>query len=324
MTIEQANRTSTTAARVRLGRTELEVSPICFGTWQLSPRFWGPQPEQEIVAAIRRGFEIGINFYDTADAYGDGLAEQVLGRAIKGIARDQVVIATKVFHHFFPDGRRFADLTGPYIRQACEASLKRLDMDYIDLYQCHSWDALAHPAEIADAMDTLVKQGKVRAYGTSNWSADQLRLGERFGKFASCQPPYSLIRRDIETDVLPHCLANDIGVLVYSPLHKGLLAGRYKGQETFDDFRAKDRDFQGERFRTVCERVAQVGEIGRDYGLSIVQTVLAVTLMNPAITCAIAGIKTAAHIEEAAGAIGKKLSHEDAFRVRTLLTVPKG
>ena len=132
---------------------------------------------------------------------------------------------------------------------------------------------------------------------------------------------YSLLKRNIENDVLPYCQANDIGTLVYSPLHNGLLSGKYKGTETFDDFRKDSADFKGDRFKTICSRMAQVSEIANGYRLSTVQLVLAVTLMHPGITCAIAGIKNPQQIADAAGAMGKTVSREDAYKVRNLLSV---
>jgi aryl-alcohol dehydrogenase-like predicted oxidoreductase len=309
--------------RVRLGRSELRVSPICYGTWQMSPRFWGEFDEATMSASIRRAFELGINFFDTADAYGDGLSEQVLGRAIRDLPREELVIATKLYHHILPDARRYGDLSGDYVPQACEASLRRMGIDHIDLYQCHSFDPLTHPAETAAALDKLVQQGKIRAYGLSNWNPHQMALGHRFGNFATSQPKYSLIDRAIEEDVLPYCLAHDMGVLVYSPLHNGLLSGKYTGGETFTDLRKGRPDFQGERYKLLCQRVREAAAIGADYGLSSVQLMLAATLMHPAITCAIVGIKNAQQIEDAAGATGKTISRDDWHRVRALLSVPK-
>ena len=309
------------STRIKLGRTQLHVSRVCYGSWQLSPRFWGKQPEDQSIAAMRKAFEIGVNFYDTADAYGDGYAEEVMGKAIAPLPRAELVIATKVFWHFYPDGRRYPDLSREYILEACENSLRRLKLNYIDVYQCHSWDPLADMAETAEALQILQRQGKIRYYGVSNWSAEQMRLGAKFGDFTTQQPPYSLMRRDIERELLPHCQATNTGVLVYSPLQNGLLSGKYLGDETFDDFRKDSNDFKGERFKMICKRVAEVGEIARGYKLSTVQLVLAVTLMHPAIHCAIAGIKSPDQIEDAAGAMGKTVSREDANKVRTLLTV---
>jgi aryl-alcohol dehydrogenase-like predicted oxidoreductase len=309
---------SADASRVRLGRTELKVSPICFGTWQLSPRFWGPLDEQQVINALRRGFELGVNFIDTADAYGEGYAEEVVGRAMGDLPREQVVLATKVFWHFREDGHRYPNLSREHILSACEASLRRLRLDYIDLYQCHAFDPLTPVDEIIDALDHLKRQGKIRHYGTSNWTVEQMRAGER-GDFATSQPFYSLIGRSSEDDLLPYCLRHDVGVLVYSPLHNGLLSGKYRGDETFSDFRAQRADFTGERFRMLSQRVARAGEIGHRYGLTTVQLVLASTLMHPAITCAIVGIKNPRQIEEAAAAMGKAISREDWYAVRGLL-----
>lgn len=308
------------STRIRLGRTELRVSPICYGSWQLSPHFWGPQPEDQMIAAMRRAFEVGVNFYDTADAYGNGLAEEVMGKALKDLPRNEIVLATKVYWHWFPDGHRYGDLSRNYILEACDNSLRRLQMDYIDIYQCHAFDPLADVAEIVDAMERLRSQGKIRFYGVSNWTVEQMRTGLAFGNFATCQPHYSLLSRGIEADILPFCRANDIGVLVYSPLYRGLLTGKYRGDETFTDHRKDDKDFQAERFKTLCNRVAQLAPLAEKYGLSITQLVLVVTLMHPAIHSAIVGIKTPEQIEEAAGAMGKTVTADDWNRVRSILS----
>jgi aryl-alcohol dehydrogenase-like predicted oxidoreductase len=309
------------SVRVRLGKTELQVSPICFGTWQLSPKFWGKADEDAIVTAIRKAYDADVNFYDTAGAYGDGLAEEVLGRGIKDLPRDKLVIATKVFWHIRADSSRYMDLSHDFILQECDACLKRMNIDYIDLFQCHAWDPLGNFAEIASAMDKLVKQGKIRAYGTSNWNAEQMRGGNQFGRFHSCQPKYSLLAREAEEDVFPYCLANDIGVLTYSTLHLGLLTGKFRGTETFSDLRAKNPDFTGEQFKTLCDRIRQAGDIAKKYNLTITQFMLAATLMHPAITSAIVGVKTPEQIVESAGAIGKTVSRDDYCRLRELLNV---
>ncbi|MCC7192982.1 MAG: aldo/keto reductase [Phycisphaeraceae bacterium] len=308
--------------RVRLGRSELQVSPICYGSWQLSTSFWGHGPEEEFVKAMRRAHELGINFFDTADAYGNGLSEQVMGKALKPIPRDQLIVATKVYWRWFDDGRpRIGDLSRQHILEGCDASLRRLNMQYIDLYQCHAWDPMTPMDEIVDALELLVKQGKIRAYGTSNWTVEQMCLGNSKGRFSTCQPPYSLIKRGIENDILPYCLMSDTGTLVYSPLQMGLLSGKYAGTEIFTDFRKNSPDYQGERFKMIAARVQEVGMIGRKYELTIPQTIFAATLMNPGITCVIAGIKTVVQIEDAAGAMGKSIDREDYFKIRSLLSV---
>jgi hypothetical protein len=305
---------------VRLGRTELRVSPICFGTWQLSPRFWGEVPAEDILQAIPRAVELGVNFIDTADAYGNGFSEEVVGQALAKFEREKIVVATKACWRFRDDGSRYADLSGNYLIEACEASLRRLGTDYIDLYQCHSYDPLVPPEESIAALDKLKQQGKIRHYGISNWTSRQIELGLALGgQFATCQPFYSLIKRDAEQDLLPLCLARDIGVLVYSPLHHGLLTGKYRGDESFDDFRNDHPDFQQERFQNLCGRVGAMAEIGKAHDLSAIQAALVTTLMHPAIQVAIVGIKKTEHIEEAVGAAGKQLEREVTCQLRAAI-----
>jgi len=307
------------AHRIQLGRSGLEVSPICYGSWQLSPRFWGDVPPDQVAAAMRRAFEVGVNFYDTADAYGDGLSESVMGEALADIPRDQIVVATKVYHHFYEDGHRHPDLSGRYLIEECDASLTRLKMDYIDLYQLHSFDQLTALAETTEALEKLRKAGKIRNYGVSNFTVEQFRAARNFGDYATCQPKYSLLDRKIEADLLPYCQAEDIGVLMYSPLEHGLLTGKYEGTETFTDHRAGAAVFQAERFKALAGAVRGLAPIAEGYGLTIVQLVLAATLAHPAVHCPIVGIKTAAQIEEAAGAMGKTIGREDYYAVRNAL-----
>jgi aryl-alcohol dehydrogenase-like predicted oxidoreductase len=308
--------------RVRLGATDLSVSAVCFGTWQLSPRFWGPQPKDQLLAAMRAAFEAGVNFFDTAEAYGDGLAETVLGEFAASVPRDQVVIATKVFNHFNPDGSRYPDLSPAHIVQRCEISLERLRTDCIDVYLLHMFDPLTPLADIAETLDRLKKQGKIRHYGVSNFSVEQLRIARRFGAFNVSQPPYSLLRTEIEADHLPYCLSEDVGVMAYSPLHMGLLTGKYTGAETFRDFRQHHADFQSERFRWVAQAVLGLQPMAERYGLTRCQLILAATLSHPAIQVAVVGTKTPEQITEAAGAMGKTIEREDYFAIRAALAPP--
>lgn len=301
---------------VRLGGSELKVSPVCYGSWQLSPKFWGPQPRDVLIKAMCRAYEVGVNFYDTADAYGDGLSESVMGEALAGIPREKIVVATKVFNRFYPDGHRHGDLSKEYVLAECDASLKRLKMDYIDLYQCHSFDQSTPMEETAAAMETLVKAGKVRAYGMSNFTVEQMRLAAKCGNFTTLQPRYNLLQRSAEDDLLPYCRAEDIGTLVYSPLCKGLLTGKYDGTETFDDLRGRSDMFRGEQFKDLARRVRGLRDIADRYKLTITQLVIAVTLQHPLIDVAIVGIKTPEQIEEAAGAMSKTVSREDYYVVR--------
>ncbi len=243
----------------------------------------------------------------------------MLGESLSGIPRDRVVVATKVFNHYNPDGTRYPDLSPEHIVERCEASLKRLRTDYIDLYLLHFYDQLTPLSEAAGVMERLKAQGKIRHYGVSNFGVEELRAALAAGDFAVLQPPYSLISAEAEQALFPLCLTHDIGVMVYSPMHKGLLTGKYKGDETFADFRMHHPDFQGERFRRLAGAVQNLAPLAARYGLTIYQLVLAATLTHPAIHAAVVGIKTEAQIREAVGALGKAIDRPDYFAIRQLL-----
>ena len=265
--------------RVQLGNSGLSVSPVAIGTWQLSPRFWGEQSKDDYVDALRFAFAEGINLIDTAEAYGDGYAETVVGEAITDLPRDELVIVTKVFNHFNDDGTRYPDLSPEHIAARCDVSLGRMGIDTIDLYLLHMYDPLTALDDIAGELDRLRDQGKIRAYGVSNHSVEQLRAQRHCGAYTVLQPPYSLIDPAGEDDLLPYCQSENIGVMVYSPLHKGLLSGKYDGTETFADFRQNHPDFQGDRFVALASAVRNLRPIAERYGLTIYQLVLAATLI---------------------------------------------
>ena len=302
-----------------LGKTRLSVSRVALGTWQLSPRFWGDVPTPQVAEAMRTAFDLGLNFFDTADAYGDGLAESVLGETLQAVPRDRVVIATKVFNHYVPDGTRYPDLSSAHIRERCEDSLRRLRTDFIDLYLLHFYDQLTPLPLVAETMEVLKAQGKIRHYGVSNFNIEELRAAVAAGNFAVLHPPYSLINLEAEQLLFPFCLAHDIGIMVYSPLHKGLLTGKYQGTEIFTDFRKYHPDFQGERFRRIAEAVQGLAPLANQYGTSIYQLVLAATLTHPAIHVAIIGVKTSDQVREAVGAMEKRIDRPDYFRIRQIL-----
>ena len=307
--------------RITFGTTGLSVSPVCFGTWQLSPRFWGEQPKEQVKAAMHAALEAGINFYDTSDAYGDGYAETVLGEFISEVPRDELIVTTKVFNHYNPNGSRYPDLSPAHIVERCEASLRRLRVETIDLYLLHFFDQLTPLADITATMEGLKQQGKIRSYGASNFTTEQFRAIRQFGAYDAMQPPYSLLDFGIEADLLPYCQSQQVGVMIYSPLHKGLLTGKYTGDETFSDFRQHHPDFQGERFRTITGAVRSLKPLADCYGLSLYQLMLAATLMHPAIHVAAVGVKTPDQVREAAGAMGKTLDRADYFAIRNALTL---
>ena len=210
------------------------------------------------------------------------------------------------------------------VRSVEAGSCVRLGIETIDVCLLHFYDQLTPLADIAGTLEKLRDQGKIRTFGVSNHNVEQFRAQRRFGAYDISQPAYSLVDTGIEDDLLPYCQAEDIGVMVYSPLHKGLLTGKYTGKETFDDFRANHPDFQGERFKQICEAVQTLRPMAEGYGLSIYQLVLATTLMHPAIHVAICGIKTPEQVVEAAGAIGKTVSRKDYFAIRTALSIGQG
>ncbi len=302
--------------RIRFGRSGLSVSPVAFGTWQLSPRFWGSVEEDRILAAVKLAFDKGINFFDTADAYGDGYGESTLGKAIRQLPRDEIVVCTKAYNHFNPDGSRYPDLSRGHLIERCEASLKRLGIETIDLYLLHFYDLMTPLAEIAEALDQLRQQGKVRCIGVSNHSVEQIRAQRHFGSYDVVQPPYSLVDPAGESDLLPYCQGEDLGVMIYSPMHKGLLTGKYRGNETFEDFRKYHPDFQGERFRDLCAAIQSLRPMAERYGLTLYQLILAATLMHPAIHVAVCGFKGPEQVAEAVGAIGQPIERADVFAIR--------
>jgi len=306
--------------KIRLGSSELKVTPVCFGCWQMGQTYWGKQPKDVLIDAVHKAIDLGVNFFDTADAYGDGDAEEILGEALKDVRRSDVVVATKVFHHFYSDGHRHGDLSHDYVIWECEQSLERLGLDYIDLYQCHSFDPYTHPGDTAEAMEKLKSDGKIRAYGVSNHTIEQLRTARSFGNYSTLQTFYNLIEPKGEEDLLPMSLAEDVGVLAYSPLMRGLLTGKFTGEETFDDLRDNDDRFKGERFKRLATNVRNLKPIADKYGLSITQLSVAATLMHPAIHVAIVGIKNADQISEAVGAVGKTIELEDYHAIRKTLS----
>jgi aryl-alcohol dehydrogenase-like predicted oxidoreductase len=196
-----------------------------------------------------------------------------------------------------------------------------MGIETIDLYLLHMFDPLTPLTEIAGALDSLKKQGKIRSYGVSNHTVEQLRAQRHFGNYDAVQPLYSLIDTEIESDLLPYCEAENIGVMIYSPMHKGLLTGKYTGSETFTDFRKHLVEFQNERFQSIATAVQSLGPLAEQYHLSTYQLVLAATLMHPGIDVAIVGIKNPSQITEAIRAMGKTISREDYFAVRKALAI---
>jgi aryl-alcohol dehydrogenase-like predicted oxidoreductase len=307
--------------QVRLGQTDLKVSAIAFGTWAFGGD-WGAADLKESTDAIHHAVELGINLFDTAQGYGFGAAEQVLGEALRErTRREEVVIATKGGLRMDGD-RLLRDASRRWLRQGVDSSLRNLGTDYIDLYQVH-WPDLHTPSEeTAGALEELVAEGKIRHAGVSNYDADQLRALGRHGRVETLQPPYHLLRRDIEEAILPYAAEHDIGVLVYGPLAHGLLSGRMTPSTSFDadDWRGKSPDFTGETFRRNLAVVERLKGFARRRDLSLPQLAVAWTLANPAVQVAVVGARRPSQLDGTAPAADIELTQADLAEIDAILT----
>ncbi|MCZ6678676.1 MAG: aldo/keto reductase [Candidatus Poribacteria bacterium] len=302
-----------------LGKTGWEVSAVGMGCWGIAGQ-WGAVEEKEAVTTMQRAVELGVNLFDTADAYGTdmGTSEELVGEALAS-HREHVYIATKVgnwagrFGHALP-------YTHPlHIKGCCDASLYRLKTDYIDLYQCHI-SGLAEPDVFLEAFEALVQAGKVRAYGISTDSLDVLQRFNRDGNCAVCQLNYSILRRDAESELLPYCLENNIGTLIRGPLAQGVLTGKFTPASTFTDWVREDwNEGEGrERFLRNLETVEQLSFLARD-DRNLAQAALQFVLAHPGVTCPIPGAKSIEQIEANAAAADGELSEDELQRINQVL-----
>jgi aryl-alcohol dehydrogenase-like predicted oxidoreductase len=309
--------------KVTLGLSGLEVSPIAFGTWQLGGD-WGRFDEREAIDAIRFAREHGINFFDTAQAYGFGASERLLGRALAPELRshrDEVVIATK--GGLRPDGNGgiVRDASRAWLRDGVEQSLRALGVDHIHLYQLHWPDPAVPVVETAGALQELVDEGKLRHVGVSNFDARQMAAFAQTRPVETLQPPYHLFRRDIEAEVLPYCAEHDIGVLVYGPLAHGLLTGAIDENTTFEasDWRASSPLFDGEALHRNLEAVRRLEGLASELGTTVSALAIAWTLAHPAVDVAIVGARRAAHIEDSVGAADLPLGDADLAEIEAIM-----
>ncbi len=306
----------------QLGTSDLKISVIGFGTWAIGARGWGRVEDEDSVAAIRRALDLGINFFDTADVYGRGHAEEVLAKAL-GNRRKEVIVATKVGNRWSADGNTvWADLSPAYIRQAVEDSLRRLNTDVIDLYQIHRPDPNTPVAETMGTLLDLVKEGKIRYIGTSNLSPDQLREYLSYGSVVSLQPLLNLLTRHTEVQLLPLCQEKNVGVVVYSPMAMGLLTGKYVAPVQFEpnDFRAENFLFQGKNFARNIAIARALKNYAETRGYTAAQLAVAWVLAHPAVTSAICGAKRPEQIEESARSFEWKMTHEEIVEIDRIVS----
>jgi aryl-alcohol dehydrogenase-like predicted oxidoreductase len=309
----------------RLGFSDLNLTTIGLGTWAAGGPWafgWGPQDDAESVAAIRRGLDLGINWIDTAAIYGVGHSEEVVGQAIQG-RRREVLLATKCSRIWDPEsGTVLGRLDAQSIRGECEASLRRLRTDVIDLYQIH-WPIPDEQIEEGwGAIAGLVRQGNVRYAGVSNFSIAQMQRIAPIHPIASLQPPYSMLRREIEAEILPYCAANRIGVIVYSPMQAGLLTGRFSREQVAaldpGDWRLRNEHFQEPKLSANLALVEQLRPIAARNGITLAQLAIAWTLRRSEVTAAIVGARRPAQIEETVAAGDVTLREEDLAEIEEL------
>jgi len=317
-----------------LGKTGLQVSEICFGTGSFGGRgtfiHTGNMNQADADRAVSMAIDVGVNFFNTAEAYSQGLAEQILGKAL-GSKRKEVIIISKVSYHppVPVPGQNTAGMSRKHIVEACEASLKRLGTDYIDLYQVHGLDpGTAHEITMS-ALDDLVHQGKVRYIGCSNYAGWNLMkamaISEKYGleKYVTLEAMYSLLTRGLELELVPVCLDQGVAILAYSPLHAGLLSGKYHRDRpwprdtriaTQEDAPAK-WPFEKEKLFSIVD---ELSKIAQEHQGTVAQVALNWVLQRPGICAAIIGIRTSAQLEDNLGAVKFRLTNEEMSRLDKL------
>jgi aryl-alcohol dehydrogenase-like predicted oxidoreductase len=311
-----------------LGRTGVKVSPLCLGAMMFGA--WGNEDHDDSIRIIHRALDAGINFVDTADVYSRGESEEIVGKALKG-RRDNVVLATKVHGKMGDDPNEFGNSRRWIVREV-ENSLRRLQTDYIDLYQIHRPEADTDVDETLGVLTDLVRAGKVRYVGSSTFPASQIVeaqwVAERRGRerFVCEQPPYSILVRGIESDVLPTCLRYGMGVIPWSPLAGGWLSGRYRKDDMPTSRRAqmipRRYDMSLPANQRKLEAADALARLAEEAGMSLIHMALAFVIRHPAVTAAIVGPRTMEHLESQLGAADVELSDDVLDRIDEI--VPPG
>jgi aryl-alcohol dehydrogenase-like predicted oxidoreductase len=319
--------TTTQSTNLRkLGNSDLHLTPIGFGAWAIGGGnwefAWGPQDDNESIGAIHRALDLGVNWIDTAAIYGLGHSEEIVGRALKSTSNKPLVF-TKCSMRWHADRTIWRSLRAASLAEEIEGSLRRLAVDTIDLYQIH-WP---NPeTEIEEGWETLARfreQGKVRWIGVSNFNVDQMRRAQKIAPITSLQPPYSMLRRAIEEEILPFAQANNIGVINYSPMVSGLLTGKMTAERIAafpaDDWRRRAVEFNEPRLSRNLRLVELLREIGNARSVSPGVVAVGWTLHHPAITASIVGGRSAQQVEGAAPALTFRISEEEYSRINEFL-----
>ncbi|HEY9676905.1 MAG TPA: aldo/keto reductase [Drouetiella sp.] len=318
----------------KLGTSKIDASVITYGAWAIGGTMWGGTDEQKAIESIQASIDVGVTTIDTAPIYGYGKSEELVAKAV-GKNRDKVQILTKFGlrwdssegEHFFDldeNGKKvqvFRNARKKSILKECDDSLKRLNTDYIDLYQCHWRDHSTELEETMEACAELLKAGKIRAVGVSNFTAQEIQKCNSIVPVASNQPPYSMVLRDIEKDVLPFCREHDIASIVYSPLQRGLLTGKFKPDHKFapGDHRAAQPQFQPDFISKVNKFLDELKPLAERHNTTLGNVVLSWTIHQPGITVALVGARDAEQARENAKAADVKLSHDEVAQINKAL-----
>ena len=319
----------------KLGTSDVEVTPLAMGAWAIGGWAWGGNEEKDSIAAIQAYVDNGITTIDTAPVYGFGHSEELVGKAIKNMDRSTVQILTKfgmvwdmekgdyVFDAVDNNGvTRKVHRYGGYetALRDVEDSLRRLQTDYIDLIQLHWPDTTTPIDETMRAMEKMLQDGKVRAVGVCNYNAAQLREAEQTVKLASNQMPYSMLKRDIEKEVVPYALENNLSIIAYSPMERGLLTGKYQTQQTLAEGDHRNEYFKRFDFNAVKKLTDNLHELSAKYNATTAQLVLAWTFHQPAVATALAGARNAQQAEENSKAMHIAISNDDLKLIEGWLT----
>jgi aryl-alcohol dehydrogenase-like predicted oxidoreductase len=303
-----------------LGSNQLEVSAIGLGCWGMSGAY-GEGNDLESIATIQTAFNSGVTFFDTADVYGNGHNESLVGKAIEGI-RDEIVLATKF--GFRNDQYNELEICGKpdYVKKACEASLKRLNTDVIDLYYLHRWDKSVPIEETVGAMSRLIDEGKVKHIGLSEVSLATLKKANETFPITALQSEYSLITRDIETDILPYCIEHQIGVIPFCPLGRSMLTGSLQNVQGFEkgDYRANMPRFQGQNFEHNKKVIQEFIKFAEDKSIKPAQLALAWLLHQGDQIVPIPGMKTGRHLPDNLKSVDVQLSEGDLVYLNTIVS----
>ena len=309
-----------------LGNSDLQLTPIGFGAWAIGGGnwefAWGPQDDNESIAAIHRALDLGVNWIDTAAIYGLGHSEEMVGRALKTTSHKPLVF-TKCSMRWHADRSIYRSLKAQSLAEELEGSLRRLGVETIDLYQVHWPNPETEIDEGWEALARFREQGKIRWVGVSNFNVEQMKRAQKIAPITSLQPPYSMLRRAIEHEVLPFAQANNIGVINYSPMVSGLLTGKMTAERVAalpaDDWRKRATEFNEPRLSRNLQLVELLREIGHGHNVSPGVVAVAWTLRNPAITAAIVGGRSAQQVEGMAPVLDFRLTDDEYSRINAFL-----